>query len=200
MTLVIETLGGLFLLGSFFASFFSGPQRGSPTCTSSASKIRFNRRARTLNNWQKSNRASSVPEIKKNSSMSEQRKTLDTGEKIRAKVELSRKNRNFFGVGGMNNSNLQCLLGFIRSAFNYNVVFNGRIINNLSDSEILIIVDNALKNNKEELINIVNDIVENEKGRVGESEILEKIISIEKSIASGKGKRKLKKSRKIKSR
>ena len=111
------------------------------TCTSSFQKIKYNNRV---------DRAEVVTRVNR----------LGTAMLKRAENYLSKKaigTRRSKKRGGMGNS-LKCLLSFIRSAFiDYDVEFDGVVINDLNDNDILIIIDNFLTNHKKELANIVKN-------------------------------------------
>ena len=175
--IVGETLAGIFLLGSFFASFFTGPQRGSQTCTKSFQELKKKHKERRAETVSRDNRLGPFPN---KASMVASTKRYWGNKKIPRKSKSSTRTR-----GGM--GNLHCLLRFIRSAFrDYDVEFDGVVINDLDDKQILIIINNFLTNHKKELV----DIVQNElDGSITNEEVMYKINSIQNSIQNDISKR-----------
>lgn len=175
--IVGETLAGIFLLGSFFASFFTGPQRGSETCTTSFKNIKKKnaiKKAEIIARSERlfsTNQTDMVKRARSNVSKSAVRRTLSTKSKTKSNPTSRR--------GGMRN-NLKCLLHFIRSSFSdYDVEMDGVIINNLDDNEVLIIVNDFLQNHKKDLV----DVVQNELPKsVSDKKIMDKINSVKNDI------------------
>jgi hypothetical protein len=170
--IVGETLAGIFLLGSFFAAFFTGPQRGSETCTDSfkiAQADKKEARAEVI---------ARIERIKYNNTKDMLKKTRSLQVKRTVRRTLPGKGRRG-GMGG----NLSCLIQYIRLAFNdYIVEFDGRVINNLDDHEILNIIVNSLIENKEELVHIVQG-----ETNVSEHEIINTINSFIQLIRESSG-------------
>ena len=174
--IVGETLAGIFLLGSFFASFFTGPQRGSQTCTKSFQELKKKNKEKRAETVSRDNRLGPFPN--KASMVASTKRYLGNKaippRKYSTKSSSRRPTR-----GGM--GNLNCLLRFIRSAFrDYDVEFDGVVINDLDDKQILIIINNFLTNHKKELV----DIVQNElDGSISNKEVMDKINSIQNDIS-----------------
>jgi len=178
--IVGETLAGIFLVGSFFASFFTGRQQGSQTCTSSFRKTKHKNELKSaevvtrVNRLGPSENEEKMLKKAKNYSAKQVMRRLSKSRSNSRSNSRSRSTR-----GGMGNS-IKCLLSFIRSAFiDYDVEFDGVVINNLNDNEILIILDNFLANHKKELVAIVKNEL---KGRISDEKIMYKINSMQNNI------------------
>lgn len=168
--IVGETLAGIFLLGSFFASFFTGPQRGSETCTSSFKNVKYKNRVES---------AEVVTRINRLGSSSNESAMLKKAESYKAKKTVGRT-KSKTRRGGM--GKVACLLSFIRSAFHdYDVEFDGVIINGLDNNDILIIINDFLKTHKKELVEIVSSEL---NGSISNKKIIHKINSTQNNIIS----------------
>jgi len=168
--IVGETLAGIFLLGSFFATFFTGTQTGSETCTSSFQNIKYKNRVQHAKVQTRVNRLGTS---------ANESAMLKKAENYSSKQATRTLRKSTSKRGGMGNS-IKCLLSFIRSAFiDYDVEFDGVVINDLNDNDILIILDNFLANHKKELVAIVKNEL---KGRISNEKIMHKINSMQNNI------------------
>jgi hypothetical protein len=169
--IVGETLAGIFLLGSFFASFFTGNQTGSETCTTSFQNIKYKNRVK---------RAEVVTRVNRLGPSANDDAMLGKATRFLSRKATKTLRKSKTKRGGMGN-NLKCLLSFIRSAFiDYDVEFDGVVINDLNDNDILIILDNFLANHKEELVDIVKNKLH---GSISVEKIMYKINSIQNNIS-----------------
>jgi hypothetical protein len=185
--IVGETLAGIFLVGSFFASFFTGRQKGSQTCTTSFRETKYKKRVKRASSLSRQlripsrNESDMVYKTENADSKSATRRTL--GSRSGTPYSKARLNTK----GGMRNS-LKCLLRFIRSACrDYDVEFDGVIINNLNDNDILNILHNFLDRHTEELVNVVKNELKMSDIKIDDAPIYAKINSIKNDIIKTKG-------------